>query len=84
MSRPQPRGDSGFGRGRLRAGILAGVALATLGQTTVIAGILAPRLFLPGIVLLVLGLVVVAAIGAASPWLAPAAPETGPPAKTGA
>lgn len=84
MSRPRPRDDGGSGRGRLRAGTLAGVALATLGQTTVIAGILAPRLFLPGIVLLALGLVGLAAIGAASPWLAPATQETGPPAKIGA
>jgi hypothetical protein len=63
-------------QGRLRAGVLAGVALATLGQTTVIAGILAPRLFLPGVVLLGLGLLALAAVGAAAPWLARgAAPE---------
>lgn len=75
MSRPQPRDGSGRPGGRLRAGILAGAALVALGQTTVIAGILAPPLFLPGIVLLGLGLLVLAAIGAAGPWLARAAPE---------
>jgi hypothetical protein len=47
----------------LRFGFLGGVTILVLGQVLVIAGILVPALFLPGVYVIGLGLLVLAVCG---------------------
>ncbi len=51
-----------------RYGMVGGVAVLALGQVLVIAGILMPVLFLPGVFLIGLGLVLLAAFGLIMAW----------------
>jgi hypothetical protein len=43
--------------------VVAGVALVTAGQATAIAGILVPPMFIPGVVVIAIGALVLAAAG---------------------
>jgi hypothetical protein len=58
-----------YGRASVQWTLVGGVSLATLGMIVTISGFLAPSLLLPGIYLIGIGLLVLAAGGILSLWV---------------